>query len=360
MKNLKLLTLAAVLMLALFLPIGAQAQSLDLIPDKGDKVIFGGEFTLSEGEVLNGDLISFGGNLILEEGSLLDGDLVSMGGNVEVSGAIAGDLIAMGSNINLNETALIEGSLALLGSNIHRSAGAQVIGDIVTNSDGLEIEFPGFPEIQRVSGNFDFDQEFFRNPSRFTRNSLVGNVGTSVIVNLFMAFAMAAVAVLVMLFLPKHTRRIADAVLAEPVAAGGLSLVTFVALPILAVLLSITLILIPVVLLLAFLCALALVFGWVAIGLEVGERLAESLKQDWTAPVKAGAGTFILSFVVGLVGLVPCLGWLASFLMVLLSFGAVLLTRFGTQSYPQLEIVPVPAPKKAAKTKKATTKKKAK
>jgi len=357
MKNLRIITLLAVLMTSLLLPAAAQAQPLNLIPDKDDKVVFGGEFTLSTGETLDGDLISFGGFLTLEEGSVINGDLVSMGGFVDANGTINGDLVAMGSNVELGAMASIQGSLALLGSSLERASGAQVVGDVVTNNDTLNLDIPDF---RFGPDGLDFNGDFIRSERFFNRTSFTNDIGNRVIGNLFIAFAMATIALLTMLFLPKQTRRIADAALAEPVAAGGLSLITFIALPILMVLLSITIILIPVVILLAFLCALALVFGWVAIGLEVGERLTTSLKQDWSLPVQAGVGTFALSFVVGLVGMIPCLGWLASFTMLLLSFGGVILTRFGTQSYPQLEVVPAPEPKSPAKPKKAATKKKTK
>ena len=51
---------------------------------------------------------------------------------------------------------------------------------------------------------------------------------------------------------------------------------------------------------------------------------------------------------------------IAGFLVLLLSFGGVVLTRFGTQSYPQVEVVAAPAPKSPAKPKKTATKKKKK
>jgi hypothetical protein len=361
MKTIRWITLLAVIASALLLPVTALANNSILIPDKDDKVIFGGNFTLAAGEEVNGDLISFGGNLTLEKDSQVNGDLVSMGGNTNVSGTVTGDLVAMGGNLVLGETALIEGSLALLGASIDRASGAQVTGDVVTNSDSLNLNLPIGPEFPDFS-NFDndFDGDFFRG-DRFVQRSGNGNVGNRLIGGLFFSFAMAAVAVLTVLFLPKHTRRVADAVLAQPIASGGLSLLTFAALPVLALFLSITVILIPVVLLLFFLTALALAFGWVAAGLEVGERLATSLKQDWAPPVQAAAGTFVLTFVVSLVGIVPCLGWLAGFIMLLISFGAVLLTRFGTQSYPQLEAVgPAPVSKAKPKAKKTTAKKKTK
>ena len=44
-----------------------------------DKVVFGGNFTLGSGEVLNGDLVVFGGNIVLETSSTINGDTVVLG-----------------------------------------------------------------------------------------------------------------------------------------------------------------------------------------------------------------------------------------------------------------------------------------
>lgn len=386
MKTLRFLTFMAVLWGTLALPVPAQAQSPELLPDLEDRVIFGGEFTLRSGEALNGDLISFGGRIVLEQDSVVDGDLVTMGGSVqsegtiggdfvamgtwvrlseyalvggnfvpmggtvEADGTISGDFVAMGSQANLGEHALVRGSLAMLGSSLHRAPGSEVMGDVITDSFPVDIELPELPTISQAP--LDFRMDGFSFPRQFRgAQSFGGGLADDVLWTLFRAFAMATVAVLMVLFLPRHARRAADAVVAEPIAASGLALVTLIALPFVAILLSLTLILIPVVLLLVLLCAIALIFGWVAIGLEVGERLEAAFKSEWTEPVKAGVGAFVLSFAVALIGLIPCLGWLAGFLMLLLAFGGVLLTRFGTQAYPMIEVLPVEAPAKKAASK---------
>jgi hypothetical protein len=48
----------------------------------------------------------------------------------------------------------------------------------------------------------------------------------------------------------------------------------------------------------------------------------------------------LMMIVVGGIGLVPCIGWLATSLVALLGIGGVALTLFGTRSYPQV-VVPV-------------------
>ena len=98
----------------------------------------------------------------------------------------------------------------------------------------------------------------------------------------------------------------------------------------------ITICLIPVAFILAVVVALAWAFGMIALGLEVGKRLTQAFKWDWAPAASAGLGTFILMLVVGGVdALLPCVGWVVPVLVGMVGFGAVLITRAGTQTYPQ-------------------------
>jgi hypothetical protein len=94
--------------------------------------------------------------------------------------------------------------------------------------------------------------------------------------------------------------------------------------------------LIPVSLLGILALIIAGVFGWIALGLEVGKRLASLFKMEWPLAVAAGLGTFLLSLVVNGIGFIACIGWVAPFLVTIIGLGGVILTRFGTQNYPSL------------------------
>jgi len=112
-------------------------------------------------------------------------------------------------------------------------------------------------------------------------------------------------------------------------------LVTAVVTPVILLVITITIILIPVTIISMVVLALMLLLGWISLGVEVGQRMAYSLKQEWALPVSAGVGTLIFTIVAAGVGeVVPCVGWVVPTLLGMVGFGAVLLTRFGTQSYP--------------------------
>jgi hypothetical protein len=53
--------------------------------------------------------------------------------------------------------------------------------------------------------------------------------------------------------------------------------------------------------------------------------------------VSAGAGTFLLGIGVGIVNLIPCVGWLAPFIVGLIGLGAAVITIFGTRPVPRPE-----------------------
>jgi cytochrome c biogenesis protein CcdA len=150
------------------------------------------------------------------------------------------------------------------------------------------------------------------------------------------AFLMAGLAVLVVMFWPQRTARVARSAVSQPVPAFLLGLVTAIFGVTLIVVLAITICLSPVSLIGGIVLAAAVILGWVALGLEVGWRMAQSFKRDWHPATQAGVGTLVLSLVVYAVGMIPCLGPFLGAIVWLIGLGAVLLTRFGGQDSPPM------------------------
>lgn len=305
------LFLGFVLLLVLTWPTSALAKGL-----LDDEVVFGGTFTLESGETLDGSLVVFGGVAELEQDSTVDGDIVLIGGTLQANGLVTGDVIGIGGLITLQEQAVLEGNLVVVGAHLDRAEGARVEGDITDAIAGpLTFTFPSGVQAPR----FDVGFSPLFNFTWFT-------------LKLFM---WAAVAVLVILFLPEYTERVSSAAINQPLTTGGLGLLSVIVIPPLAIVLTITIIMIPAVLILAVAVALAWAFGMIAVGLEVGKRISGLFNQTWVPAVSAGVGTFVLVLVVnGLEEIIPCVGWVFPALVGMVGFGAVLLTRFGTQSYP--------------------------
>jgi cytoskeletal protein CcmA (bactofilin family) len=313
MKRTIKLALLLVLLVSLFLPQVALAQG-----PQGDKLVLGGSYTLHSAESLNGNLIVLGGSVDLQQDSVLNGNILLAGGSLQVDGKVTGNILATGGSINLASSAVVSGDISTLGATLNRAPGAQVFGNINNGLSGpAEITVPGNIQVPNT----------------------ILHTEVNIIVQTFLfflrAFLWAALAILVVLFLPRQVDQVSQAAVAQPLISAGLGVLTAVILPLVLVLVAITIIGIPVSLLGVLALVVTWAFGIVVLGLEVGKRLAQMLKVDLAVPVMAGAGTFILVLVMnGIKVAIPCIGWIFAALIGCLGLGAVLLTRYGTQPYP--------------------------
>ncbi len=337
----KILVLSAVVMiLAMATPMTAMAAA-----GPGDtKIILGSSYTLESGEVLDSDLLVLGGNAYLEEESLVEGSVFVLGGNIDIAGEVEGDLGVLGGNVNLTSSAVIRGDVATLGGNVTRGPGTVIEGE-VSSSFGIDIDssIPSFPT------SFDF-------PTMPTFSFPRISPWWSVLWAIFRVFVLAALALLVVMFWPEPTRRIADAAITQPFAAGGLGLLTAIAGPVLLLVLLITILLAPLSVIGFILFVAAAVFGWIGLGFEVGRRIALAMKWELQDPAAAGLGTLLLSAVAGGIGFIPCVGWLLVVLAVSLGLGAVMLTRFGSMAYLGSATAVVPAEAKPEPKKRSSKK----
>ncbi len=299
-----------VVLLAFALPINAHAGGL-----MDSKLVLGGTFTLSSDEVLRGDLGVFGGVATLEPGSIVTGSVFILGGNLEADGEIDGDLIVIGGNASLGASALVKGDAVTLGGNVDRD-GATIEGDEI-RGENVTIPF-----------DFKFDQ-LVNVPFRAFRFSLQ----TRVLGYLFQSFVLAALAILIVMIWPGATNKVGAALVRQPVTSAGIGILTAVVAPVLIVVLIVTICLLPVGLVGIVVLLVAGLLGWVAIGQEVGHRIAMALDQDLQPVVVAGIGTLVMALVVLGFGFIPCIGWMAPALVGAYGLGGVILTRFGTRLY---------------------------
>jgi len=291
----------------------------------GGRVIFGQSFTLKSGEEIDGDLVVLGGSVVLERGSRVDGNVVVVGGSAKVAGEVAGDLVTFGGNVVLRSTAAVYRDFVTLGGNVQQEAGAVVRGNVVES-----FESKGFPRFWTFPTRLSFN----RGTDLWSRSIF------NVFRDIFVALALAALGLLIVLFWPKQTEAVGQAVLIAPLPSAGIGLLTGVVAVVLMVLLAITICLSPVAFLLGVAMLVAGVFGWAAVGLLVGQRLLETFKVKGVTPLMAvAAGTLLIS----LLRAVPCLGAIMAFVVGCAGLGAVVLTRFGRQTYPLPAPVP-PAP----------------
>ena len=274
-------------------------------------------FVVSAGETLDRNLIVVGGNATIELGASVGCTVVVFGGSLDIAGKVQEDVVVFGGDTHLESTAVVGGELVTFGGGVERAEGAVVMG-----GESTGFNWDRGPRADWVPS----DRIPFLNP--------VLSFYQGVFETFLTAVALALLALLLMLFWPDQTARVGAAVTSSPAAAGGLGLLTLVAVPVLIVLTAITLCLIPVAFVGALLFAAALVFGWVALGLVVGTRLAGALKAfNMTPPIAAALGTGLLSLAMSAIGHVACVGWVPPVVLASIGLGAVVLTRFGTRPY---------------------------
>jgi hypothetical protein len=300
--------LAALLLGALFIWIPARALAAPV----EDEVVVGGTLTLEEGEEIDGSLIIFGGTVEVQQGARVTGNVILFGGELTLDGEVGGGVSQYSGTLSLSDDADIAGDVNTLGGTFNRDKGAVIGGSI--NTDPQSISFEDTRWHSRSAGALIMDGLW----------------------QLFLLFAFSALSVIIVLFWPRQVGTTASALVANPALAGGYGLLA-AALAIPAVLLlAVTLILSPLALAGMVVMMLAALAGWTALGLEIGRRLAAALGRTWAPGLAAGAGTFLLGTVYLGMGAVPCLGDLVQFLLIMVSFGAAVITRFGTRPYPEL------------------------
>lgn len=284
-----------------------------------DRLVIGENFALSAGEVLDGNLVVLGGQATIEEGARVQGDLVVIGGGLRLDGGAQGSAVVIGGSASLGAASSVGGDLVALGGSFQRTDGSRIAGNIITNlSSGPERE----PRATFVPGPFIPPDPGFQWDA--------GPIGRIAGV-LSQAVALGVAAMLLWTFLRPQLDRVAQAVQAQPLGAGSIGLLTLFIATFAILLMAVTLILIPLALATAFLLVLAWLFGLVALGHVVGEKLTRAMHRAWEPVLTAGFGAFIVGIVLGTSNQVPCVGWLASALIGLVGLGAATMALLGAR-----------------------------
>jgi len=323
-------------------------------PDNNGIFIWNEDYTLEEGEWLDGDLVVFNGDVTLEVGSHVEGSVIIWNGNAEVEGTVEKDLVVSSGDITLDDSARVKGNVVCSWNcDINQKEGARVDGGIIEgaplrglrleNGRGFPVPVPSLPT-SWVSG-----------PGRVLKWVL------GVIRGVVAILVVAAVAGLVALIWPRPMALVGRVVTEAPWPSFGIGLLTVAAATALIIALTVTICLSPVAALAALALGAAGLFGWIGIGAVVGERLLQALNVHSAPLWAAGLGTLLVTLIGAGLSAAFCLaplGWLLIFGLGCLGLGAVVLTRFGTTAYtpstgsehhpPRPTQPPTPAPVKAS------------
>lgn len=329
--------LMVLLLAALLLGLPATALASPALQEGGEgKVVMGGVYTLGPGQSLNEDLVVLGGVATLADGSTVNGDVAVIGGALTANGTINGDVAAVGAAVTFGNQAVVTGDVQSFAAAVTRAEGAQVQGQEITG----QIQQPEFP-LAPIAPSIPFMQSFTLPPQvqTFSSNPLWAMGASGAMQGLsyiVQALLMAGLAVLVVIFWPKPIQRASHAIAEAPWSAAGVGVLTGIVAPVLLFVLAITICLLPLALIGLLLFIAAIVFGWVAVGYEIGLRLARAFKWSLEPAPAAGLGTLLVWAVANGIAFIPCVGWLAPLIVGAIGLGGVLLTRFGRKDYPTL------------------------
>ncbi|MDX9851375.1 MAG: polymer-forming cytoskeletal protein [Anaerolineaceae bacterium] len=286
-----------------------------------DRVVLGQSFTLKEDQTLNGNLAIIGGTAKLKSNSRVNGDIAIIGGILEIDGRVTGDIQAIGGTVTLNQDAVIEGSFYNFGSNLQQMDGARIEGTQISNLPfNFKLEKIDIPRATQI-------------PLEAARNTT--NLITKFLWSILQIIAMGGLAMLVLLITPKSTERISTAIGKQPFTHWGIGLLTAFAFPAVILVCIVTIIFIPLGLIGIMALTVAVTYGWIALGYEIGKRLFGPTSNLSPALI-AGFGTILLSVVGRVLGAIPCIGWLLVSTLSLFGLGAIVLTRVGTRDYPEI------------------------
>ncbi|HQA61255.1 MAG: polymer-forming cytoskeletal protein [Tepidanaerobacteraceae bacterium] len=278
-------TTAFILIILLFIPAIALAQSVDY------RFQIGGDIIIDSHETIKGDVVTVLGDITVD--GKVSGDVVAILGNVRVNGEVTGDVTSVGGTIIRGETSKIYGKSTEIG---------------VSGIKGLVngIKRPGI----------HLDPGIFARNIRYSFFKVVRFLG------------LLAVGILVIILFPNAVKNASNLVEEEIGKKLLIGLAIFLLIPVAVILLFITLIGIPLIPIFLILLYAAGFFGYLCISIYIGRKLNERIIKKPEVLLEFVLGALIL----WLVQLVPFIGSLTSLAALIISLGIAADTRFGSKA----------------------------
>ncbi len=281
------------------------------------------------------DVVRFGEDIHIGRYELVEGDVVAIGGDVVIEGKVRGNVVNVFGDTELHGTAVINGDVVTVLGELNEYNNPRIRGETVSVAGGA-------PNIQLPFLNYD-----------------TGNLwGVVTRVVKFVIFTLLLL--MILYFLPDRMRISSDHVFGSFFKSLGVGvlvlLVGSVVVLILGVVLSITIIGIPVALLLVLSYGALLLLGYFVSALALGRILCKKF-----GPV--GASTFLCGFMglflISLPGFIAAMMWVVpflapiqlmlktiavfvSFLAVTLGSGALIISKAGALSLERPEVPELP------------------
>lgn len=278
-----------------------------LIPLQGQGFVFKKDIVVEEGETQD-NIISLGGEIRIE-GTVTD-SVINFGGTIIIEGEVEKTVVGFGSDIILKSTARIQGDVLSLGGTLDKDPGAIIKGDTVYFSTSDEV-------------------------SKFFKEGFAGVFGFSVLPLLIIFRLITLViwfilAIILVTIFPKQISFASNQIRTSfwPIFGTGiLSIIIFTGLIIFSVFLCFILIGIPILLALAAIGIVIKIFGRVVIFYFLGDWIFKAFGGKQASGLLAVILGLLLF---GLLGFIPVIGSLLSFVLSIIGWGVVIRTKFGS------------------------------
>ncbi len=311
-------------------------------------ILFGCGARISSNAHVRKDIVSFGGQVVVEQGARVDRDVVIFGtglrftssrsdsaidqavlkdvGPNQIAGTVGRDVAVVIGDLVLEPSADIGRNVTVVSGTIEQKEGAIVRGRSVREPPSVRAPIAPPP------------------PSLDVASSIASMIA-SIIRGFLFTLGLVAVGVFIVAVWPQQTSQVSQVARDSALPSLGVGCLTIIVALTLGIGLIVTLCGIPIAALLFLALALAWLVGWIALGEFTGRKVLEPLhvRDSLKTPIAAVVvGVILLT----LIGLAPIIGWFATTIAATIGIGAVVLTRFGTRSYPSSPsaLAPVASP----------------
>lgn len=390
----KLLTFAAAgVAIMLFLAPTAFAAEF-IAPDKDS-----GNITLSNGEThknvyiaggsifinsnIAGDLYGAGGTIIVEGN--VEQDVVIAGGTVTINGQVGGDIRVAGGNIIINGA--VAGDVIMGGGTLHLTEKANVTGDLVAGAGEITVDATVVGNLKiaggvvtlnsSLPGKIDVmaDQSFIIGSKAIIANDINykgnteavvqdgaqvkavnfeklpehrgGQVGAMFAALFTIAFVIKAIGLvlaglLLMKLFPRTAASTVRSMNYKPWSNAGIGLLALIVGPILIVILLITFIGFYIAFLIFFVWLIMLLLAALVASVHVGAWIVKMLTKK-TEMVYDWQALLIGVVVLGIIMIVPFIGGLVFFVLLMMAFGGIIRQFYGQikneQSFNEPQVI---------------------
>ncbi len=303
----------------------------------GDVIVAGGELYI--GHLIEGDVIAAGGTLKIR-GEIKD-DIRISGGDLNIDATIGDDLAAAGGSITLSPGTSVGGDAWLAGGEVH--VAGTILGNLKITGGNIRLSGTVRGDVELEGGEiqiFDsarIDGELnYKSPSPATTNAgavISGEITHEPVdweyadsgYGLFFSITLMVAGVLFYLFFPHYTLASVKRMGSDPWSSVGLGFIFVVATPLVAFILMLIVLGLWVGLSMLALYCVALLSGFLIACFFVAERGARLFKQDISSRGRRLISVIVVIFILGLIQMIPLLGGLILFLLLLFGLGAGLI-----------------------------------